>query len=69
MAGGVGAVGVGRWMNPYTMYAIDWCKWSPSGSGNGYGRVAVGSYAEDSHNYVRTLVAARSEEPWLIDFV
>jgi len=46
-----GAVGPGRWMCPYGLYAIDWCKWNPSASG-GYGRVAVGSYTEDSHNYV-----------------
>jgi len=46
-----GAVGPGRWMCPYGLYAIDWCKWNPSASG-GYGRVAIGSYAEDSHNYV-----------------
>lgn len=48
-----GAVGPGRWMCPYGLYAIDWCKWNPSASG-GYGRVAVGSYTEDSHNYVGT---------------
>jgi WD repeat-containing protein 68 len=49
----LGATAPGKWMCPYGLYAIDWCKWSPSTGGNsGYGRVAVGSYAEDSHNYV-----------------
>lgn len=47
----VGATGSGRWMSAYGMYAVDWCKW-PVQSGNGYGRIAVGSYSEDSHNYV-----------------
>ncbi|KAI5803896.1 WD40-repeat-containing domain protein [Geopyxis carbonaria] len=52
--GGLGAVGPGRWMSPYGLYALDWCKW-PTTSGNGYGRIAVGSYSEDSHNYIQVL--------------
>jgi len=39
-------------VSPYSLYALDWCKWPTS---NGYGRVAVGSYAEDSHNYIQVL--------------
>jgi len=46
----VGAVGNGKWMSPWSLYALDWCKWQPTNGG--YGRVAIGSYAEDSHNYV-----------------
>ena len=49
----VGAVGPGRWMCPYGLYAIDWCKANPTSGGSG--RVAIGSYAEDSHNYVGRL--------------
>jgi WD repeat-containing protein 68 len=52
--GGIGAVSPGRWMSPYSLYALDWCKWPTS---NGYGRIAIGSYAEDSHNYVSTAEA------------
>ncbi|KAL7269168.1 hypothetical protein RUND412_008179 [Rhizina undulata] len=54
LIGGVGAVGNGRWMSPWGLYAVDWCKW-PVPAGQGYGRVAVGSYAEDSHNYIQIL--------------
>lgn len=50
VVGGIGAVGNGRWMSPYALYALDWCKWPVSNGG--YGRVAMCSYAEDSHNYV-----------------
>lgn len=50
VVGGIGAVGNGRWMSPYGLYALDWCKWPVSNGG--YGRVAMCSYAEDSHNYV-----------------
>lgn len=45
-----GPAGKGRWMSSRCLYAVDWCKWQPT---SGYGRVAVASYAEDSHNYVR----------------
>lgn len=48
--GGIGAVGNGKWMSPWSLFALDWCKWQPTSGG--YGRIAVGSYAEDSHNYV-----------------
>ncbi|CUS08254.1 unnamed protein product, partial [Tuber aestivum] len=49
----VGAVGNGKWMSPWSLYALDWCKWQPTNGG--YGRVAIGSYAEDSHNYIQIL--------------
>ncbi|KAI5844437.1 WD40-repeat-containing domain protein [Morchella snyderi] len=53
VVGGIGAVGNGRWMSPYALYALDWCKWPVSNGG--YGRVAMCSYAEDSHNYIQIL--------------
>lgn len=37
---------------PWALYAFDWCKWAPQG--NGAGKVAIGSYLEDGHNFVRT---------------
>lgn len=40
---------------PWPIYAFDWCKWPVhhySGGSGGAGKVAVGSYLEDGHNYV-----------------
>ena len=38
---------------PWALYAFDWCKWSVTQpSGAGAGKVAVGSYLEDGHNFV-----------------
>jgi len=40
---------------PWPVYAFDWCKWPvPSqGLGDSAGKIAIGSYLEDGHNYVR----------------
>lgn len=37
---------------PWPIYAIDWCKWPPRSSGGSLGKIAMGSYLEDNHNYV-----------------
>jgi WD repeat-containing protein 68 len=37
---------------PWTAYAFDWCKW-PVPNGNSCGKMAIGSYLEDPHNFVR----------------
>ena len=39
---------------PFAVYAFDWCKWpvQQSGSGESAGKMALGSYVEDGHNYV-----------------
>ena len=42
--------GTSNYMAPWPMYAFDWCKWRPQG--NGAGKLAVGSYLEDGHNFV-----------------
>jgi DDB1- and CUL4-associated factor 7 len=42
--------GTSNHMAPWPMYAFDWCKWRPQG--NGAGKLAVGSYLEDGHNFV-----------------
>jgi DDB1- and CUL4-associated factor 7 len=39
-----------NYMAPWALYAFDWCKWAPQG--NGAGKVAIGSYLEDGHNFV-----------------
>ena len=45
--------GTSNYMAPWALYAFDWCKWSPQG--NGGGKVAIGSYLEDGHNFVSSL--------------
>lgn len=42
--------GPSNYLAPWAIYAFDWCKWRPQG--NGAGKVAVGSYLEDGHNFV-----------------
>lgn len=43
--------GTSNYMAQWPMYAFDWCKWRPQG--NSAGKLAVGSYLEDGHNFVR----------------
>lgn len=42
--------GPSNYLAPWAVYAFDWCKWPPQG--NGAGKVALGSYLEDGHNFV-----------------
>jgi DDB1- and CUL4-associated factor 7 len=42
--------GTSNYMAPWALYAFDWCKWRPQGSSAG--KLAVGSYLEDGHNFV-----------------
>lgn len=42
--------GTSNYLAPWAVYAFDWCKW-PS-QGNGAGKLALGSYLEDGHNFV-----------------
>jgi len=37
---------------PWAAYSFDWCKW-PVPNGNSCGKMAIGSYLEDPHNFVR----------------
>lgn len=39
-----------NYMAPWALYAFDWCKWAPQS--NGAGKLAIGSYLEDGHNFV-----------------
>lgn len=44
-----------NYLAPWPIYAVDWCKWPISGSSSSFGgKLALGSYLEDNHNYVRT---------------
>ena len=40
-----------NYLAPWSIYAYDWCKWTVPG-GNSAGKMAVGSYLEDNHNFV-----------------
>ena len=39
-----------NYLAPWAIYAFDWCKWPAHNSDAG--KVAVGSYLEDGHNFV-----------------
>ncbi|KAG7115846.1 hypothetical protein HYQ44_020260 [Verticillium longisporum] len=41
--------GASNYLAPWALYAFDWCKWTPQG--NSAGKLAVGSYLEDGHNF------------------
>ncbi len=44
-----------NYLAPWALYAFDWCKWPiQQSSGSGAGKVAIGSYLEDGHNFVST---------------
>jgi len=40
-----------NYLAPWALYAFDWCKWQTHG--NSAGKVAIASYLEDGHNFVR----------------
>lgn len=45
-----GQPGTSNYLAPWALYALDWCKWAPQG--NSSGKLALGSYLEDGHNFV-----------------
>lgn len=53
--------GTSNYMAPWATYAFDWCKWAPQG--NGAGKVAIGSYLEDGHNFVSPAAQASKTLP------
>lgn len=52
------------YLAPYPIYAFDWCKWPihQQGIGESAGKMAIGSYLEDGHNYVRSKRNTHSEQ-------
>ena len=44
-----------NYLAPWAVYAFDWCKWpvQQQSSSDGAGKMAIGSYVEDGHNFVR----------------
>lgn len=45
-----------NYVAPWPIYASDWCKWPSRTQESHAGKIAIGSYLEDNHNYVRDLV-------------
>jgi DDB1- and CUL4-associated factor 7 len=44
-----------NYLAPWPIYAVDWCKWPPKQNSLQAGKIALGSYLEDNHNYVSHL--------------
>lgn len=46
-----------NYLAPWPVYAFDWCKWPIQNQqlGDSAGKMAIGSYVEDGHNFVSTL--------------
>ncbi|KAL6238899.1 hypothetical protein BDW75DRAFT_189685 [Aspergillus navahoensis] len=45
-----------NYIAPWPIYAVDWCKWPVSGNPGSFGgKIALGSYLEDHHNYIQIL--------------
>ena len=47
-----------NYVAPWPIYAADWCKWPPRSNMGSAGKVAIGSYLEDGHNYIQVLDAS-----------
>ena len=41
-----------NYLTSWPIYAVDWCKWPPKQNSSHAGKIALGSYLEDNHNYV-----------------
>ena len=41
----------------WPIYAADWCKWPPRSTNGAAGKIAIGSYLEDNHNFIQVLDA------------
>lgn len=46
-----------NYMAPWPVYAFDWCKWPVQSQSNAEaaGKMAIGSYVEDGHNFIQIL--------------
>jgi WD repeat-containing protein 68 len=49
-----------NYVAPWPIYAVDWCKWPITGNSGFGGKLALGSYLEDNHNYVRAVSPRRN---------
>ena len=52
-----------NYLAPWAVYAFDWCKWPVQQhvSKDGGGKMAIGSYVEDGHNFVSTGLSPSTE--------
>ncbi|KAF7503201.1 hypothetical protein GJ744_004234, partial [Endocarpon pusillum] len=50
-----------NYLTPWPIYAVDWCKWPSKQNSMQAGKIALGSYLEDNHNYIQILDAQRSQ--------
>jgi WD repeat-containing protein 68 len=57
-----------NYLAPWPVFAFDWCKY-PVPHGNSAGKIAVGSYLEDPHNFVRPLHFPLSLHPTLTSLI
>ncbi len=51
-----------NYLAPWAVYAFDWCKWpvQQQSHGDAAGKMAIGSYVEDGHNFVSRRCCYRS---------
>ncbi|KAK2761356.1 hypothetical protein FQN54_001878 [Arachnomyces sp. PD_36] len=49
-----------NYLAPWAAYALDWCKWPSPPNSSSAGKIALGSYLEDSHNFIQILSAQRT---------
>lgn len=64
-----------NYLAPFATYAYDWCKW-PVPGGNSAGKMAIGSYLEDPHNFIQILdthitpqeVTAAGQAPYGLEY-
>ena len=46
-----------NYLAPWAVYAFDWCKWPvQQNAGDSAGKMAIGSYVEDGHNFVNNSI-------------
>lgn len=66
-----------NYLAPFPTYAFDWCKWPVQGGGSGAGKMAVGSFLEDPHNFIQILdtkiapqeVKAPGHSPYGLEYI
>lgn len=53
-----------NYLAPWAIYAFDWCKWPAQN--HDAGKLAVGSYLEDGHNFVSKLPSTRVDSQLML---
>ncbi|KAK5135102.1 hypothetical protein LTR08_005627 [Meristemomyces frigidus] len=64
-----------NYLAPFATYAYDWCKWPVMG-GSSAGKMAIGSYLEDPHNFIQILdtqitpqeVTSQGQSPYGLEY-